>query len=184
MNDSRIEYLRKITRSIPDFPKKGILFRDITTIIQDRTGMQYAVETLSELLDPSPVFDPGSIKLIGIEARGFLFAGALSGKLGGGIVLARKPGKLPYRARKKTYNLEYGHETIEIHEDAIGMGENVVVVDDLLATGGTARATCELVEELGGIVKKVIFLIELTDLGGREQLSKYDVQSVFSFEGE
>jgi adenine phosphoribosyltransferase len=177
------EYLKTVTRSIIDYPKKGIVFRDITTIFQDQKAMSLSLDLLHECLknEEGPLeFD----KFAGIEARGFLLAGALSGRLGGGVVMLRKPGKLPYKKIAVDYQLEYGNDSLEVHEDAIEAGEKIVVVDDLLATGGTAEAGCKLVEELGGIVAKVIFLIELPELGGRKRLSKYEVSSIISFEGE
>ncbi len=125
------------------------------------------------------VFD----KLVGIEARGFVLAGALAAKIGGGVVLLRKPGKLPYEKRGIEYKLEYGEDALEVHEDAIQPGEKVVVVDDLLATGGTAEAGCKLVEELGGVVVKVLFLVELPELKGRKKLAQYDIESIMTFEG-
>ena len=123
-------------------------------------------------------------KLAGIEARGFLLAGALSGRLGGGVIMMRKPGKLPYKKRRVEYKLEYGEDALEVHEDAIQPGDRIIVIDDLLATGGTAEAGCKLIEELGGIVVKILFLVELPELGGRERLKKYSLESVISFEGK
>jgi adenine phosphoribosyltransferase len=162
------KYLKKVTRSIKDYPKEGIIFRDLTTIFQDRNGMSASLDLLSEFLvdkNGAPiVFD----KLAGIEARGFLLAGALSGRIGGGIVMMRKPGKLPFKKRRIEYKMEYGEDALEVHEDAISEGERIIVVDDLLATGGTAKAGCMLVEELGGVVVKVLFLVELPDLNGRK----------------
>jgi adenine phosphoribosyltransferase len=181
--ENDIAYLKAATRSIVDYPKKGIIFRDISTIFQDHKAMSLSLDLLGECLKGAGgtlKFD----KLAGIEARGFLLAGALSGRWGGGVVMMRKPGKLPYKKIKVDYQLEYGSDSLEIHKDAIQPGEQIIVVDDLLATGGTAEAGCQLVEELGGIVAKVLFLIELPDLGGRERLSGYDVSSIISFEGE
>lgn len=178
------KYLKKSTRSIRDYPKEGIIFRDLTTIFQDAEAMKLSLDMLSDFLmdeNSEPIlFD----KLAGIEARGFLLAGGLSGKLGGGVVMMRKPGKLPYKKRRVDYKLEYGEDGLEVHEDAIKRGERVVVVDDLLATGGTAEAGCKLVEELGGVVIKVLFLVELPELNGREKLARYDIDSVISFEGK
>ena len=172
------------TRSIKDYPKKGIIFRDLTTIFQDSKAMGLSLDLLSEFLndeDSNPIpFD----KLAGIEARGFLLAGALSGKLGGGVIMMRKPGKLPYKKRRIDYKLEYGEDGLEVHEDAIKPGERIVVVDDLLATGGTAEAGCKLVKELGGEVVKILFLVELPELNGRNKLVGYDIKSVISFEGK
>jgi len=182
-NNTTKRYLKEITRSIQDYPKEGIIFRDLTTIFQDRNGMSASLDLLSEFLvdkkgDPI-AFD----KLAGIEARGFLLAGGLSGRIGGGIVMMRKPGKLPFKKRRIEYKLEYGEDALEVHEDAISAGERIIVVDDLLATGGTAKAGCKLVEELGGVVVKVLFLVELPDLNGRKKLDGYSVESVISFDG-
>jgi adenine phosphoribosyltransferase len=177
-----VNYLRRITRSIEDHPRKGIVFRDLSTIFQDREAMSLALNMLADLLKDERgnlvLFD----KLAGIEARGFLLAGALCGKLGGGVVMMRKPGKLPYKKRRIDYKLEYGEDGLEVHEDAIKPGERVVVVDDLLATGGTAEAGCKLVELLGGKVVKVLFLVELPGLCGRDRLSRYPVDSVITFQ--
>jgi adenine phosphoribosyltransferase len=178
------EYLKKKTRSIKDYPKRGIIFRDLTTVFQDRKAMELTLDLLSDFLKDEEGKTIPFDKLAGIEARGFLLAGALSGKLGGGVVMLRKPGKLPYKKKTITYKLEYGTDALEIHEDAILPGEKIVVVDDLLATGGTAAAGCRLIEELGGEVVKVLFLVELPDLQGRRKLTEFDVNTVISFEGE
>jgi adenine phosphoribosyltransferase len=122
-------------------------------------------------------------KMVGIEARGFVLAGALAARIGGGVVLLRKPGKLPYKKRRVDYNLEYGEDALEIHIDAIKPGEKIVVVDDLLATGGTAEAGCKLIEEAGGNIVKILFLVELPELEGRKKLNAYDIDSIISFEG-
>lgn len=178
-----INYLKEITRSIPDYPKTGIIFRDLTTIFQDAKGMELSINLLSEyLLVPGSkerIFD----KLVGIESRGFVLAGGIAGKIGGGVVLARKPGKLPFKKNRVEYQLEYGEDSMEMHVDAIQPGERIVVLDDLLATGGTAEAACKLVEMLGGEIVKVLFLVELPDLRGRERLSKFCVDSVLDFSG-
>jgi adenine phosphoribosyltransferase len=179
-----ITYLENITRSIPDYPKKGIIFRDLTTIFQDSKAMGLALDMLSGYLMDENNEILSYDKIAGIEARGFLLAGALSGKLGGGVVMMRKPGKLPYKKRRIEYKLEYGEDALEIHEDAIQKGERIVVVDDLLATGGTAEAACKLAEELGGEVVKVLFLVELPDLDGRSKLEKYTIESLISFSGK
>lgn len=183
-HDEATAYLKKATRSIIDYPKKGIIFRDLTTIFQDTMAMAIAVDSLSSyLVDKNSLKIPFD-KFAAIEARGFLIAGALSGKMGGGVVMMRKPGKLPYKKKRIDYKLEYGEDALEVHEDAIRAGERIIVVDDLLATGGTAEAGCKLVEELGGEVIKVLFLVELPDLKGRQKLEKYNVASVISFEGK
>ena len=179
-----VQFLKGVTRSIKDYPKEGIVFRDLTTIFQEGKAFSKALEMMSESLrgrDGDPViFD----KLAGIEARGFVLAGALAAKMGGGVVLLRKPGKLPCETRRVEYKLEYGEDALEVHKDAILPGEKIVIVDDLLATGGTAEAGCKLVRELGGEVIKVLFLVELPELKGREKLSAYDVDSIITFEGQ
>lgn len=178
-----VNYLKRVTRSIPDYPKKGIVFRDLTTIFQDRKAFSMALEMLTNSLrGQSPDFKSFD-KLAGIEARGFVLAGALAAMTNKGLVLFRKPGKLPHETIKVDYKLEYGEDALEVHKDAILPGEKVIVVDDLLATGGTAEAGCRLVEALGGIVAKVLFLVELPDLQGRMKLSKYEVDAMVAFEG-
>ena len=176
-------YLKMATRSIPDYPKPGIIFRDLTTIFQDGNSFSIALESLINCLkdeNSEPIrFD----KFAGIEARGFVLAGALAAKLGGGVALLRKPGKLPYKKRGIEYKLEYGEDALEMHVDSIQPGERVIVIDDLLATGGTAEAGCKLVEQAGGEIVKVLFLVELPELGGRNKLGTYDIDSVITFEG-
>jgi adenine phosphoribosyltransferase len=179
----QIEYLKNITRSIQDYPKAGIVFRDLTTIFQDPEAFSLAVEMMENALETQSQ-DLGSFeKFAGIEARGFVLAGALAARTKKGLVLLRKPGKLPHETLRMKYQLEYGEDALEIHKDAILPGERVVVVDDLLATGGTAEAACQLVEMLGGMVSKVLFLVELPDLQGRRKLSQYRVDAMFAFEG-
>jgi len=168
------ELLEKI-RNIPDFPKKGILFRDITPLLQDAISFRKAIDLLAEQC-------PKEIDLIvSVEARGFILGAALAYKLGVGFIPVRKPGKLPYETEKVKYELEYGEDIVEIHKDAIKKGDKVLVFDDLLATGGTARAICDLVEKLGGEIKKVLFLIELASLKGREKLKEYNVFSLIRY---
>jgi adenine phosphoribosyltransferase len=145
--------------------------------------MALSLELMSGLLTGSEGRPLDFKKYVAIEARGFILAGGLAGRLGGGIVMARKPGKLPYKKTGLSYQLEYGEDSLEMHVDAIQAGEKVVVVDDLLATGGTAEAACTLVKKLGGEVSKVIFLVELPGLHGRERLKDYQVESILSFEG-
>jgi adenine phosphoribosyltransferase len=178
-----IRILKEKTRTIPDYPKPGILFRDLTTVFQDPEAFALSLDLLADALGNHGNKVKGFDKLAGIEARGFLLAGALAGKLGGGVVMIRKPGKLPFKKLRVDYQLEYGQDGLEIHEDAILPGEKIVIVDDLLATGGTAEAGCKLVEKLGGIVEKIIFLVELPALNGRARLSNYEVESIISFEG-
>ena len=167
--------LKEYIRNIPDFPEKGIIFRDVTSILQDADGLKLAIDELAEGVD----FDV----IAGAESRGFLFGMPLSYLLHKPFVPIRKKGKLPCETVSKTYDLEYGTATIEIHKDAIKKGDKVVLLDDLIATGGTMKAAAELVEELGGEVVEALFLIELSDLNGREVLSDYKVDSVVQFEG-
>lgn len=166
-------------RTIPDFPKKGIMFRDITTVLQDKDGFKLAVDSMAEL-----VKDIDFDVIAGIESRGFVFGAALAYKLGKPLVTVRKKGKLPYKTISEEYSLEYGTAEIEVHCDAIEKGQRVIVVDDLIATGGTVKAAARLVERLGGTVSAALFLLELPDLKGRETLKDYKVLSVTSFEGE
>lgn len=177
------QHLKKITRSIPDYPKPGIVFRDLTTIFQDGESFSIALDLLTNCLKDKNSRPIAFDKLAGIEARGFVLAGALAGRLGGGVALLRKPGKLPYKKRGIEYKLEYGEDALEMHVDAIEPGERVVLVDDLLATGGTAEAGCKLVEEAGGNIVKVLFLVELPELKGRNRISSYDMDSIITFEG-
>ena len=163
-------------RDVPDFPKEGILFKDVMPLIADP---EYFAESIHRLAEWSRPREPDLI--LGAEARGFIFGGALAYELGAGFVPARKPGKLPWETVEATYELEYGTDSLQVHRDAIGTGARVIVLDDVLATGGTARAKCELVEQLGGTVVGVLFLIELTFLDGREKLGGYDVHSLIQY---
>jgi len=173
------EDLRNIIRSIPNFPKKGIVFRDITTLLKDGRAFGRAVDQFAEHYRDARI-----TTVVSTEARGFILGGAIAMKLGAGFVPARKPGKLPAATTKESYALEYGTDSVEIHIDAIKRGDRVLVHDDLLATGGTAGATCKLVDRLGGTVVGVCFLIELTFLHGREHLGNYDVYSLISYDSE
>lgn len=166
-------------RTIPDFPQKGVMFRDVTTVLQDARGLELAVDALAGLLD-GVEFDV----LVGIESRGFLFGAPIAYKLKKPFVPVRKKGKLPFDTVEEKYSLEYGSAVIEMHSDAIKPGQRTVIIDDLIATGGTVRAAAKLVERLGGTVAKAIFLIELPALGGRENLKEYEVESVVQFDGE
>lgn len=166
-------------RTIPDFPQKGVMFRDVTTVLQDARGLELAVDALAGLLD-GVEFDV----LVGIESRGFLFGAPIAYKLKKPFVPVRKKGKLPFDTVEEKYSLEYGSAVIEMHSDAIKPGQCAVIIDDLIATGGTVRAAAKLVERLGGTVAKAIFLIELPALGGRENLKEYEVESVVQFDGE
>ena len=170
-----IEISKKI-RSIPDFPKKGILFRDITPLLQDATSFKEAIELVADHYQ-----DRGVDLIVSAEARGFILGAGIAYRLGVGFVPVRKPGKLPYEVERATYELEYGEDSLEIHKDGVKKGEKVLVFDDLLATGGTARAICQLVEELGGKILGVCFLIELTSLKGREKLKGYDIFSLIKY---
>jgi adenine phosphoribosyltransferase len=181
--EQAVRFLKEATRSIPDYPKPGIIFRDLTTIFQSGEAFALAIDMLGNCLLDKKGTKKSFDKFAGIEARGFVLTGALAAKMGGGLALLRKPGKLPYKKRRIEYKLEYGEDALEMHVDAISPGEKVVVVDDLLATGGTAEAGCKLVEEAGGIIVKVLFLVELPELEGRKKLSAYDVDSIITFEG-
>ena len=166
-------------RTIPDFPEPGIMFRDVTSILQDAEGFKLAIDEMIKLLD-----GVDCDVIAGAESRGFIFGAPLAYALGKPFVLVRKKGKLPCETIEKTYDLEYGTATIEMHKDAIKPGQKVVVVDDLIATGGTIEAACQLIEELGGEVSKIVFLMELAGLNGRDKLAKYDVASVVTYEGK
>lgn len=174
---ARAEDLKKLIRTVPDFPKPGILFYDITTLLKDAAGFQ---NLMSQLASHAREKRPDLV--LGVEARGFVFGAVLASRLGTGFVVVRKPGKLPAKTVGVTYDLEYGQDTLEVHQDAIQPGQRVLVVDDLLATGGTAGATCQLVERLGGVVAGLAFVIELTFLKGRDKLSGYDVFSLLQYE--
>jgi adenine phosphoribosyltransferase len=171
--------LAALVRDIPDFPKPGIRFKDITPVLADPAGLDAAVVGLADWAGTRQVD-----VVIGAEARGFLLGSAVARELGAGFVLARKPGKLPYTTVRAEYLLEYGTDALELHTDAIRPGTRVLVHDDLLATGGTARALVELVDQLGGRVVGCAFLIELAFLRGRERLSGLDVHALLSYDGE
>ena len=177
MSENEIqERLRAAVRDIPDFPKEGILFRDITTLLLDPEVHRLAVEALAAPFRSSP-----PDRIMGIESRGFIFGSTLALELDAGFVLARKPGKLPHETESVSYDLEYGSDAIEVHKDAIRPGDRVLVFDDLIATGGTAAAACDLVERLGGEVAGVLFLIELTGLNGRDRLGDRPVHSILRY---
>jgi adenine phosphoribosyltransferase len=171
--------LREHIREIADFPKPGIGFKDITTLMADGAALDSAVAGLADAVGDAQVD-----LVVAAEARGFLLGPALARELGAGFVLARKPGKLPHETVQAEYGLEYGRDSLEVHTDAIHAGARVVVHDDLLATGGTAKAVCELVEQLGGEVVSCVFLAELAFLAGRERLARYDVRSLVVYEEE
>jgi adenine phosphoribosyltransferase len=163
-------------RDIPDFPKEGILFRDIMPLLQDPVTLRETIDRIAEYGTGKHVD-----VVFGAEARGFILGAAVAYALGAGFVCARKPGKLPYKTIAAEYDLEYGTDRLEVHTDAIKPGQNVLVHDDLLATGGTARAKCELVERLGGKVVGIAFIIELVDLNGRDKLQAYDILSLIKY---
>lgn len=169
-------WLKKLIREVPDFPKKGILFYDITTLLKDKQGFAALIDELSEH------YIGGKVDLVlGMEARGFIFAPALAYRLNAGFVPVRKPGKLPAETAKYDYALEYGTNTLEIHKDAIQKGQRVIIVDDLLATGGTAQATARLAEGLGAEIVGLGFAVELDFLNGRDKLAGYDVFSLLHY---
>ncbi len=172
-------YLKSKIRNVKNFPKKGIVFRDITTLMIDREALQKVAETLAYMSN-----DLHIDKVAGIESRGFILAGILAEKLHAGLVLIRKPGKLPAKTLRQHYELEYGTDTLEMHEDAIRPGERVLIHDDLLATGGTARAACDLIEQAGGIVVKLCFIVELSFLNGRDKIKNYPVDVLVTYEHE
>ena len=169
--------LKKLIREVPDFPKPGILFYDITTLLKDAAGLRGVIDGLKNHYVGAHVD-----VVLGIEARGFIFAPALAYALGAGFVPVRKPKKLPAPCLSKTYDLEYGTDTLEVHRDAVSAGCRALIVDDLLATGGTARAVASMVEELGGIVVGLGFVVELTFLAGRAKLGGHDVFSLMQYD--
>ena len=172
-----MDELKALIREVPDFPKPGINFYDITTLLKHPQGLRQTVDALAAAFDGERVDT-----VIGIEARGFIFAPALAYHLGAGFVPVRKPRKLPAECASISYDLEYGQDTLEIHRDAIGQGHRVLIADDLLATGGTARAVINLVEELGGEVVGLVFVVELEFLPGRKKLEGYDVRSLIKYQ--
>jgi adenine phosphoribosyltransferase len=171
-----LEQLKAKIRDVPDFPEPGIVFKDIMPLLADPATLQETVDLLAEWIEPRK---PDVI--VGAEARGFMLGAALAHKLGCGFVAARRPGKLPWKTVSATYALEYGENSLELHADAITAGQRVLVHDDLLATGGTAAAICDLVEQLGGEIVGLAFVIELTFLEGRKHLEKYDVHSLIQY---
>ena len=179
MQEEDYEKDRRIRYKYTGFPEPGIIFRDITSVIGDPDGLKLAIDSLDDLLEGVD-YDV----VAGAESRGFIFGTPLAYKNGKGFALVRKKGKLPRETIEASYDLEYGSATIEMHKDAIKPGQKVVLVDDLIATGGTMEAAARLVEELGGKVVKIIFLIELAGLKGREKLAKYDVASVICYDGK
>ena len=171
-----MEALKARIRHVPDFPKPGILFYDVTTLLRDPAGFRATVDALA-----APFTDRGVQSVVGIESRGFILGAAVADRLGVGFVPVRKVGKLPAATIRATYDLEYGSDSLEMHRDAIEPGQRVLIVDDLLATGGTSKATVDLVKQLGGTVAGVAFLIELVDLHGRAKLQGEDVMAVLKY---
>ena len=168
--------MERYIRSIPDWPKKGILFRDITPLLRDAEALAAAVEALCE------GFADADVEYVAaVEARGFIFGSAVAERLGAGFVPIRKRGKLPFETESVSYDLEYGTDTLEVHRDAVRRGAKVLMVDDLLATGGTMAAACKLIEKIGGQVVGIAFLIELGDLAGRDKLGDYKIHSVMKY---
>ncbi|MBL8150018.1 MAG: adenine phosphoribosyltransferase [Blastocatellia bacterium] len=172
-----MDELKKKIREVPDFPKPGILFYDITTLLKDAKGLKTVINRMSEAFAGEKID-----VVIGIEARGFIFAPALAYHIGAGFVPVRKPKKLPSATESVSYDLEYGSDTLEIHRDAIGEGHRVLIADDLLATGGTARAVADLVEKLGGEIVGLTFVIELDFLGGRKKFDGYNIFSLLNYD--
>ena len=175
----RITKLRELIRDVPDFPKPGVVFKDITPLLRHPAGLSLAVEYLTQ-----PFRDQRVEVVVGAESRGFIFGTAVARNLSAGFVPIRKPGKLPAAVRSEAYELEYGTDCLEIHDDAIQRGERVLMIDDLLATGGTMAACCKLVEYLGGNIIGCGFLIELAFLGGRAKLGEYPIHSILSYDAE
>lgn len=169
--------LKRKIRHVPDFPKPGILFYDITTLLQDADGFHDAVTSLA-----APFVNDKIDLVVGIESRGFIFGAAVADRLHAGFAPVRKPGKLPSKTQRVSYSLEYGTDTLEIHDDAVCKGQRVLIVDDLLATGGTAKATCDLVTACGGHVHALAFLIELTFLPGRAKLAGQTLHTVLKYD--
>jgi adenine phosphoribosyltransferase len=168
--------LKALIRDIPDFPSKGVVFRDITPLLKDPTAIKYTLNALLQLLGNAKID-----KVVGMESRGFFFAPMLAAKLNAGFVPVRKPGKLPYDTLRQDYDLEYGSDALEMHADAIVKGDRVLVHDDVLATGGTANATCKLIEKMGGKIVQCNFLLELDFLNGKEKLLNYEVKSLLHY---
>ena len=173
------EKLQDYITTIPDFPKEGIMFRDITTLVKDPDGLNMAIRQLCECIK-----DVDFDLVLGLESRGFFFAPIIAYEMKKGFIPVRKEGKLPRETLSCSYDLEYGEEVIEIHKDAINKGDKVVIVDDLIATGGTLEATCKMVEALGGQIEKIVVVTELMGLNGRDKLAGYDFQSLIKYPGK
>ncbi len=172
-----MEHLRKLIREVPDFPKAGINFYDITTLLKDAKGLKNTIDALGDEFKDETIDT-----VIGVESRGFIFAAPLAYHLKAGFVPVRKPKKLPAEKVSVSYDLEYGQDTLEMHKDAVGEGHRVLIVDDLLATGGTAKAVVDLVEQLGGKIVGLLFVVELNFLKGREKFNGYDVRSLIRYD--
>lgn len=172
----QVEALKAAIRDVPDFPKPGVVFKDITTLLQDPVLFRRSIDLLVAACGDRTVD-----KVVAIESRGFLFGGAVAHRLGAGLVPVRKPGKLPWKTVEASYELEYGTDNVEMHEDALTAGDRVLIVDDVIATGGTARAAGELTERLGATVSAFVFLVELTFLAGREKLAGHDIVSLIRY---
>lgn len=176
MKDANFDSLKQYIRDIPDFPKKGIIFKDITTLLKDGNAFREVLDIFTKRYKGKKID-----KIVAIESRGFIFGGALADRIGAGFVPVRKKGKLPAKTLNITYQLEYGSDTLEMHCDAIDKGDNILLVDDLLATGGTASAVTEIIERLGGKILEVAFLIELEFLHGRDKLKNHQVFSIIRY---
>lgn len=176
-----MDQIKNKIRTIPNFPKKGIMFKDITTLLQDKEGLKDVVNEFTTRYKDSKID-----VVAGIEARGFILGGVIAHELGVGFIALRKKGKLPYKTESVTYDLEYGQDTIEIHTDAIKPGQNVLLIDDLLATGGTALAAAQLIEKLKGKISECAFIVDLPEIGGRKKLEQagYKIFTLVEFEGE
>ncbi len=172
-----MEDLKKLIREVPDFPKKGINFYDITTLLLDPEGLEGTIDALTELCRGMQIDT-----IIGVESRGFIFGTPLAYQLGTGFIPVRKPKKLPSKTVSVSYELEYGTDTLEMHKDAVGKGHRILIVDDLLATGGTAKAVVDLVEKAGGVVAGLLFVIELDFLEGRKKFDGYEVKSLIHYD--
>jgi adenine phosphoribosyltransferase len=171
-----MDALKSKIRHVPDFPKAGILFYDVTTLLRDPAGFRLAIDSIT-----APFQDKGITLVVGIESRGFILGSAVADRIGAGFVPVRKPGKLPSERIRASYDLEYGTDSLEMHRDAIEPGQRVLIVDDLLATGGTAKATVDLVKQIGGVVEGVAFLIELVALNGRAKLPNETIHAVLKY---
>lgn len=169
--------LKEFIRDVPDFPQKGIVFKDITPLLKNAAAFRQAAKEIADRYRGQKVD-----AVLGVEARGFIIGAAVAQELGTGFLPVRKPGKLPYKTRSANYELEYGTDTLEIHEDAVAKGDRILIVDDLLATGGTMNACCNLVESLGGVIVGIAFLVELDFLKGREKLSGHEVVSLINYD--